>query len=56
VLRRVAVIKAAQRVGVPLDRLDECIGCGCLSLGDCWLRNPGDKLGAKGPGARLLAR
>jgi MerR family transcriptional regulator, redox-sensitive transcriptional activator SoxR len=99
VLRRIAVIKAAQRVGVPLagihealkalpadraptaaewrrlssrwraelderiasltllrKRLDECIGCGCLSLGDCWLRNPWDRLGAKGPGARLLAR
>ena len=99
VLRRIAVIKAAQRVGVPLaeihealkalpadraptaeewrrlssrwraelderiasltllrKRLDECIGCGCLSLGNCWLRNPWDKLGAKGPGARLLAR
>ena len=97
VLRRVSVIKAAQRVGVPLaeiretlkslpqnrapsaaewrrmstkwrseleerisllvqlrDRLDECIGCGCLSIGNCWLRNPWDKLGAKGPGARLL--
>ena len=99
VLRRIAVIKAAQRVGVPLaeihealkalpadraptagewrrlssrwraelderiasltllrKRLDECIGCGCLSLGNCWLRNPWDKLGAKGPGARLLVR
>jgi len=97
VLRRVAVIKAAQRVGVPLasihealkalppdraptvtewrrlsskwrseldqriaaltqlrDRLDECIGCGCLSIHNCWLRNPWDKLGTKGPGARLL--
>ena len=99
VLRRVAVIKAAQRVGVPLaeigealkalpqnrapsvtewrrlsskwrsdldqriegllqlrDRLNECIGCGCLSIGNCWLRNPGDKLAAQGPGARLLER
>jgi MerR family redox-sensitive transcriptional activator SoxR len=97
VLRRVAVIKAAQRVGVPLasiqealkslppdraptvtewrrlsskwrseldqriaalirlrDKLDVCIGCGCLSIRNCWLRNPWDKLGAKGPGARLL--
>ena len=97
ILRRVSVIKAAQRVGVPLaetrealkalpqnraptaaewrrmstrwksqleerirllvqlrDRLDECIGCGCLSIGNCWLRNPWDKLSAKGPGPRLL--
>ena len=97
VLRRVAVIKAAQRTGVPLaeiraaldslpagrpltaadwrrlsagwraaldaritqltalrDQLDACIGCGCLSLAACPLRNPGDVLGADGPGARLL--
>lgn len=99
VLRRVSVIKAAQRVGVPLaeihaalkflpqdraptaaewrrlsskwksqleerinllmqlrDQLDQCIGCGCLSIGNCWLRNPWDKLGAKGAGPRLLER
>ena len=99
VLRRVSVIKVAQRVGVPLadvhealkalpqnraptaaewrrlsskwkadlderiasltklrDQLDQCIGCGCLSIGNCWLRNPWDKLGAKGPGPRLLER
>jgi MerR family transcriptional regulator, redox-sensitive transcriptional activator SoxR len=99
VLRRLAVIKAAQRIGVPLveigealkalpqnraptaaewrrlstkwrsdldqriaalkllrDKLGECVGCGCLSLEHCWLRNPSDKLGVKGPGARLLVR
>jgi len=97
VLRRVAVIKAAQRTGVPLaeiraaleglpagrpvtsadwrrlsarwraeldariaqltalrDQLDGCIGCGCLSLGACPLRNPGDAVAAEGPGARFL--
>jgi MerR family redox-sensitive transcriptional activator SoxR len=97
VLRRVSVIKVAQRVGVPLasihealkglpqdraptatewrrlsskwkaeldqritaltqlrDQLDECIGCGCLSMRKCWLRNPWDELGARGPGPRLL--
>lgn len=97
VLRRVAVIKVAQRTGIPLaeirealaalpesrtptaedwqrlsirwrselderilrlqklrDQLDGCIGCGCLSLGVCPLRNPWDKLGAEGPGPRLL--
>jgi MerR family redox-sensitive transcriptional activator SoxR len=36
------------------DQLDSCIGCGCLSLADCPLRNPGDMLAAKGPGAHLL--
>jgi MerR family transcriptional regulator, redox-sensitive transcriptional activator SoxR len=97
VLRRVAVIKVAQRTGIPLaeirealatlpesrtpdaadwarlskrwradlddritrlirlrDQLDGCIGCGCLSLGVCPLRNPWDRLGAEGPGPRLL--
>ncbi len=97
VLRRVAVIKAAQRVGIPLaeieqalsslpngrvpnvqdwarlsaawkseldrrieeltalrDHLDGCIGCGCLSVSSCPLRNPGDVLAAKGPGPQLL--
>ncbi|AOH35014.1 redox-sensitive transcriptional activator SoxR [Luteimonas sp. JM171] len=97
VLRRIAVIKVAQRAGIPLaeirealdalpdgrtptvadwkrlsrrwrddldariarlaglrDSLDGCIGCGCLSLRDCPLRNPGDALGEEGPGPRLL--
>ncbi|WP_368497431.1 redox-sensitive transcriptional activator SoxR [Herbiconiux sp. A18JL235] len=31
--------------------LDGCIGCGCLSLTTCALRNPDDVLGASGPGA-----
>ncbi|NJJ93594.1 redox-sensitive transcriptional activator SoxR [Proteus mirabilis] len=34
--------------------LDHCIGCGCLSLNDCPLRNPDDILGEKGPGAQML--
>lgn len=97
VLRRVSVIKVAQRLGIPLatirdalqslpehrtptaadwrrisarwkqeldarierlmklrGQLDTCIGCGCLSLKDCPLRNPWDELGEQGPGARLL--
>lgn len=95
-LRRVAVIKAAQRIGIPLasirealavlpegrtpgaedwsrlserwraelderiarltalrDHLSDCIGCGCLSLSSCPLRNPHDELAAEGPGSRL---
>ncbi len=32
------------------DRLDGCIGCGCLSLKSCSLHNPGDELSAQGPG------
>jgi MerR family transcriptional regulator, redox-sensitive transcriptional activator SoxR len=97
VLRRVAVIKVAQRTGISLatirealktlpdrraptaeewkklsaqwradlddrvnrlirlrDQLDGCIGCGCLSLRVCPLRNPWDKLYKQGPGPRLL--
>jgi MerR family redox-sensitive transcriptional activator SoxR len=97
VLRRVAVIKVAQRLGLPLaeiraalatlpaerapsardwarlsrhwresldtrirqlmqlrDQLDGCIGCGCLSLDDCALRNPQDRLATRGSGAHLL--
>lgn len=97
VLRRVAVIKVAQRLGVPLaaicealqtlpqdhapdaadwrrlsnrwkadlderilrltrlrDLLSDCIGCGCLSIEVCRLRNPWDILAGQGPGARLL--
>ncbi|WP_320200535.1 redox-sensitive transcriptional activator SoxR [Agrobacterium sp. rho-13.3] len=34
--------------------LEGCIGCGCLSVEDCPLRNPGDVLGAQGRGAVLL--
>src|SRR3954452_3917725 len=36
------------------DRLDSCIGCGCLSLRSCHLANPGDELAARGPGPRRL--
>ncbi|MHC2461420.1 redox-sensitive transcriptional activator SoxR [Bradyrhizobium embrapense] len=97
VLRRVAVIRIAQRAGIPLeeirqtfaaipldraptmreweramrawtaalqqrisdltdlrDKLFSCIGCGCLSLTDCPLRNGDDRLGAEGPGPRIL--
>lgn len=36
------------------DRLDGCIGCGCLSLTHCAIWNPGDALAAEGPGPRKL--
>ncbi|HVT76362.1 MAG TPA: redox-sensitive transcriptional activator SoxR [Acidimicrobiales bacterium] len=36
------------------DRLDSCIGCGCLSLKTCALSNPNDVAAADGPGARWL--
>ncbi|WP_051516751.1 redox-sensitive transcriptional activator SoxR [Herbaspirillum sp. RV1423] len=100
VLRRIAFIRVAQRVGIALgeieaalatlpstaaptradwerlsagwraeldermaqlkklrDTLDDCIGCGCLSLDRCRLRNPLDKLAVQGAGPqRLLVR
>ena len=36
------------------DRLDYCIGCGCLSLKYCALLNPGDAAGERGPGPRFV--
>jgi MerR family redox-sensitive transcriptional activator SoxR len=36
------------------DRLDGCIGCGCLSLETCALFNPGDRAAQAGPGPRFL--
>ena len=96
-LRRVAFIRAAQRIGLTLeeigeamstlpenrtptkadwarlsrtwrerldqqikriellrDRLDSCIGCGCLSLKKCALNNPGDAVASFGTGAVYL--
>lgn len=96
-LRRVSIIKVAQRLGLPLasiksaldslprgrtptdqdwrklsarwhaelddrirrmtllrDQLTGCIGCGCLSMKTCPLRNPADQLGREGSGPRLL--
>lgn len=38
------------------DRLDGCIGCGCLSLGECRISNPADIASRRGPGARFLSR
>ncbi|NRF67497.1 redox-sensitive transcriptional activator SoxR [Aquincola sp. S2] len=96
-LRQLAVIRIAQRVGMPLetirealsrlpegrsptladwralssgwraeldqriaqlqslrDQLTDCIGCGCLSLRRCGLRNPHDELAEHGAGPRRL--
>jgi MerR family redox-sensitive transcriptional activator SoxR len=33
--------------------LTQCIGCGCLSLQQCQLANPGDSVGRSGPGPRF---
>jgi MerR family transcriptional regulator, redox-sensitive transcriptional activator SoxR len=36
------------------DTLDDCIGCGCLSIDRCRLRNPLDELAAQGAGPHRL--
>ena len=36
------------------EKLDGCIGCGCLSLKSCALYNPKDGAAAKGQGPRYL--
>ncbi len=36
------------------DKLDSCIGCGCLSLRRCAISNPGDAVRVNGPGAAHL--
>jgi MerR family transcriptional regulator, redox-sensitive transcriptional activator SoxR len=97
VLRRIAIIKVAQKTGISLSEiadalstlpanrsptardwtrmserwaaaldariarlnrlrhdLGSCIGCGCLSVDNCPLRNTDDALAEDGPGARLL--
>lgn len=47
---RIAALQALR------DRLDGCIGCGCLSLRACALYNPADECGAAGPGPRRLMK
>lgn len=36
------------------NQLDQCIGCGCLSLEKCRLYNKDDRLGLKGSGPRAI--
>lgn len=36
------------------DKLDGCIGCGCLSLKSCALYNPDDEKAAQGAGPRNI--
>lgn len=35
-------------------KLDQCIGCGCMSLAKCQLTNRDDRAGAAGPGPRFV--
>lgn len=36
--------------------LDDCIGCGCLSLKKCHLFNPHDEAASEGPGSRWMRK
>jgi MerR family transcriptional regulator, redox-sensitive transcriptional activator SoxR len=36
------------------DKLDACIGCGCLSLRVCHIVNPHDRVHEHGPGPRFV--
>jgi len=45
---RIAALQALR------DRLDGCIGCGCLSLRACALYNPQDACASRGSGAQRL--
>jgi len=38
------------------DGLTQCIGCGCLSLQQCRLANPEDRVARAGPGPRYWIR
>ncbi|MCJ2187770.1 redox-sensitive transcriptional activator SoxR [Novosphingobium beihaiensis] len=37
-------------------KLEECIGCGCLSLARCQLYNAGDAAGTEGTGPRFVLK
>jgi MerR family redox-sensitive transcriptional activator SoxR len=51
---RVAIDEKINLLTRTRNQLDQCIGCGCLSLDKCRLYNKDDKLGLKGPGPRAV--
>ena len=51
---RTALTERIERLERLRDNLDDCIGCGCLSLDRCALANPEDSQAAIGPGAPRL--
>ncbi|MDF1833744.1 MAG: redox-sensitive transcriptional activator SoxR [Alteraurantiacibacter sp. bin_em_oilr2.035] len=51
---RVAIDERITLLNRTRNQLDQCIGCGCLSLTKCQLYNKDDKLGLKGPGPRAV--
>ena len=51
---RVAIDAKMQLLARARAKLDECIGCGCLSLDRCRLHNRDDRAGASGTGPRFV--
>lgn len=51
---RVALDAKIQLLSRTRAKLDECIGCGCLSLDRCRLVNRDDRAGAGGTGPRFV--
>lgn len=51
---RIRLDERIQAMNTMRDRLDGCIGCGCLSLDVCQLYNPEDRANAAGAGPRYL--
>jgi len=51
---RVAIDDRIKLLTRTRNQLDQCIGCGCLSLDRCRLYNKDDRMGAAGAGPRLV--
>jgi MerR family transcriptional regulator, redox-sensitive transcriptional activator SoxR len=51
---RYEIDKKIQLLSLTRKKLDECIGCGCLSLQRCQLYNKDDRAGTGGTGPRFV--
>jgi MerR family transcriptional regulator, redox-sensitive transcriptional activator SoxR len=51
---RYEIDKKIQLLSLTRKKLDECIGCGCLSLQRCQLYNKEDRAGTGGTGPRFV--
>jgi MerR family redox-sensitive transcriptional activator SoxR len=51
---RIRLNEQIERIERLRDKLDGCVGCGCLSLRSCALNNPDDLVSDRGPGAVFL--
>jgi MerR family redox-sensitive transcriptional activator SoxR len=51
---RTRIEEAIADLACTRERPGGCGGCGCLSLENCAIRNPQDRLGREGPGPRTL--